>query len=179
MAGIWGVNMQKSEWFLNVKFQCKFASTSQLYKILKVPRTVCTFIEVSVYVYAFIYTTSEHQWATTIKNHIYTCTSYMWRDGHCCKLQIYIVVPCCTNCTTLECILCFCAVHKVYLCSAQCVFVSHLHSYAHHPCITNHFEESFPIVRKQSVFKEHLFSIFDPTYEIYLTNKFVLGVFEV
>ena len=30
MAVIWGVNMQKSEWFLNVKFRCKFASTSQL-----------------------------------------------------------------------------------------------------------------------------------------------------
>ena len=92
---------------------------------------------------------------------------YMCRDELVCELQINIVVPSCTT------------VHIMYLCQAHCVFVAHLYSYAHNPCIPNHFEESFPIVRKKSVFKEHLFSIFDPTYEIYLMNKFVFGLFEV
>ena len=90
---------------------------------------------------------------------------------------VHIMYYCSAHRVFVQCTSCICTVHNVYLCSAQCVFVSHLHSYAHHPCIPNHFEESFPIVRKQSVFKEHLFSIFDPTYEIYLMNKFVIGLF--
>ena len=100
-------------------------------------------------------------------------------SAHCVFVQCTscICALCSAHCEFVQCTLCSCTVHNVYLCSAQYVFVSHLHSYAHHPCIPNHFEESFPIVRKQSVFKEHLFSIFDPTYEIYLMNKFVIGLF--
>ena len=119
------------------------------------------------------------------------------RDNHCCKftfsccpilhnLCICCNVPCifvssaqCVFVYSAHCvfvavsIVYLCSAHCVFVSSAQCVFVAHVHSYAHLHCIPYHLEESFLIVRKQSVFREHLFSIFDPTYryEIYLMNK--------